>query len=242
MRDLALMWMETHYEPFAGLLGTVRFGQCAATGHYGRPFFSWLADQPEQVDRFSRAMANLTDGIKAGAINSYTFPESATMVDVGGADEHSSPECSKSVPNATGIVFDLPHVVAEAAPTLKSYGLGERLTSAGGDFFEAVPAGADVYLLSMVLHDWNDQDAIRLLTNIRDAGAPGAQVLALELVMPTGDQPHMSKMIDLTMLGMLNGRERTNSEMTTLFEGAGLVYGGVVPTPTPISIIEARIP
>jgi hypothetical protein len=138
--------------------------------------------------------------------------------------------------------FDLPHVVTEAAATLKGYELGDRLTAQGGDFFEAVPRDADTYLLSMVLHDWNDRDATRLLTNIRNAATPGGRVLAFELVMPTGDQPHMSKMIDLTMLGMLDGRERTDAEMRTLFEGAGLIYDGAVPTPTPISIIEARIP
>ena len=242
MRDLALMWMETHYAPFAGLLDTVRSGRCAATAHYGQPFFSWLSGQPEQVDQFSRAMANLTDGIKAGAIASYTFPASATMVDVGGADGALLARVLESAPAATSIVFDLPHVIAEAAATLKGYGLGDRMTSAGGDFFEAVPGGADVYLLSMVLHDWNDDDATRVLANIRDAAAPGSRVLALELVMPTGGQPHMSKMIDLTMLGMLDGRERTDSEMAALFEGAGLVYDGAVPTPTPLSIIEARVP
>jgi hypothetical protein len=242
MRDLALMWMETHYAPFAGLLETVRTGDCAATEHYGQPFFSWLADQPEQVDRFSRAMANLTDGIKAGAIASYAFPQSGNIVDVGGADGALLARVLESAPGATGVVFDLPHVVAEAAPTLKSYGLGDRMTSEGGDFFEAVPAGGDAYLLSMVLHDWNDVDATRLLSNIRDAAAPGARVLAFELVMPPGDQPHMSKMIDLTMLGMLNGRERTETEMRSLFEGAGLTYDGTTPTPTPISIIEARVP
>jgi hypothetical protein len=242
MRDLALMWMETHYAPFAGLLETVRTGDCAATEHYGQPFFSWLADQPEQVDRFSRAMANLTDGIKAGAIASYAFPQSGAIVDVGGADGALLARVLESAPAATGVVFDLPHVVAEAAPTLKSYGLGDRMTSEGGDFFAAVPAGGDAYLLSMVLHDWNDLDATRLLSNIRDAAAPGARVLAFELVMPPGDQPHMSKMIDLTMLGMLNGRERTETEMRSLFEGAGLTYDGTTPTPTPISIIEARVP
>ncbi len=242
MRDLALMWMETHYAPFAGLLDTVRSGQCAATVHYGQPFFSWLADQPEQVDRFSRAMANLTDGIKAGAIASYTFPDTGTIVDIGGADGALLAKVLASAPDTTGIVFDLPHVVTEAAATLKSYELGDRLTAQGGDFFETVPRDADTYLLSMVLHDWNDHDATRLLTNIRNAAAPGSRVLAFELVMPTGDQPHMSKMIDLTMLGMLNGRERTDSEMRALFEGAGLIYNGAVPTPTPISIIEARIP
>jgi hypothetical protein len=242
MRDLALMWMETHYAPFAGLLETVRTGDCAATEHYGQPFFSWLADQPEQVDRFSRAMANLTDGIKAGAIASYAFPQSGAIVDVGGADGALLARVLESAPAATGVVFDLPHVVAEAAPTLKSYGLGDRMTSEGGDFFAAVPAGGDAYLLSMVLHDWNDLDATRLLSNIRDAAPPGARVLAFELVMPPGDQPHMSKMIDLTMLGMLNGRERTETEMRSLFEGAGLTYDGTTPTPTPISIIEARVP
>ena len=158
IRDLALMWMETHYAPFAGLLDTVRVGESAATAHYGQPFFSWLAGQPEQVDRFSRAMANLTDGIKAGAIASYTFPDAGTMVDVGGADGALLARVLESAPNSKGIAFDLPHVVAEAAPTLKSYGLGDRLTAQGGDFFEAVPGGGDTYLLSMVLHDWNDGD------------------------------------------------------------------------------------
>jgi hypothetical protein len=242
MRDLALMWMETHYEPFGGLLDTVRSGQCAATTHYGQPFFAWLADHPEQVDRFSGAMANLTNGIKAGAIASYTFPDSATIVDVGGADGALLAKVLPTTANSNGIVFDLPHVITEATPTLKSYGLGDRLTAVGGDFFETVPAAGDVYLLSMVLHDWNDHDATRLLTNIRDNAASGAQVLAFELVMPAGDQPHMSKMIDLTMLGMLNGRERTNSEMKALFEGAGLLFDSVTPTPTPISIVKARVP
>jgi len=242
MRDLALMWMETHYAPFAGLLDTVRSGRCAATEYYGEPFFSWLANQPEEVERFSGAMANLTDGIKAGAIASYPFPDSGTTVDVGGADGALLARVLEATPNANGIVFDLPHVVAGAAPTLKGYGLGGRLTAQGGDFFESVPGPADRYVLSMVLHDWDDSDATCLLTNIRAAAEPGARVLAFELVMPTGDQPHMSKMIDLTMLGMLDGRERTDAEMRTLFEGAGLIYDGVVATPTPVSIVEARVP
>lgn len=242
MRDLALMWMETHYQPFAGLIDTVRSGKCAATEHYGQPFFTWLAGQPEQVDRFSGAMANLTNGIKAGAIASYAFPASGTMIDIGGADGALLAKVLESAPDARGIVFDLPHVIAEAEPAMKSYELGDRLTSASGDFFEAVPAGGDAYLLSMVLHDWNDADATRLLTNIGKAAAPGSKVLAFELVMPAGDQPHMSKMIDLTMLGMLDGRERTDSEFKTLFEAAGLDYCGVTATPTPISIVEARVP
>ena len=83
MRDLALMWMETHYAPFASLLTTVRSGECAASKHYGQPFFPWLSAQPEQIGGFSRAMANLTDGIKAGAIASYDFSDAGMIVDVG---------------------------------------------------------------------------------------------------------------------------------------------------------------
>ncbi len=241
MRDLALMWMETHYAPFGGLIGTVRSGECAATEFYGQPFFSWLADQPEQVDRFSRAMANLTGGIKAGAIASYDFRGAGKIVDVGAADGALLAKVLTATPETTGIAFDLPHVVAEAAATVKGYGLGDRLTTEAGNFFERIPGGADTYLLSMVLHDWSDSDATLLLENIRAAAAPGARIIAFELVMPTGDEPHMSKMIDLTMLGMLTGRERTDAEMRALFEGAGMTYDGVVPTPTPISIVEARV-
>lgn len=242
MRELALMWMETHYAPFAGLLGTVRTGRPAATEYYGRPFFAWLADHSEQVGRFSRAMADLTSGIKVGAIAGYDWSGCRRIVDVGGADGTLLVKVLRSAPDATGIVFDLPHVVEQAAVTMKGHDLGERLSAVGGDFFEAVPAGADVYLLSMVLHDWDDADAVRILANIRSAAPVGARVVALELVMPAGDQPHMSKMIDLTMLGMVDGRERTEGEMRGVFEAAGLTFDGAVSTPTPLSIVAARIP
>lgn len=125
---------------------------------------------------------------------------------------------------------------------MRNYGLGDRLSTHAGDFFDSVPEGGDTHLLSMVLHDWNDAEATALLSNIRSAASPGARVLAFELVMPTDSEPHMSKMIDLTMLGITTGRERTDAEMRALFEDAGPVYNGAVATPTPISIVEARVP
>lgn len=242
MRDLALMWMETHYAPFGSLLHTVQTGEPAATHHFGEPYFSWLATQSEQIDRFSRAMANLTDGVKAGAVGSYDFSDAGKIVDVGGADGALLAAVLAGSPNTTGIVFDLPHVVEAASAKIKSYGFGERLIAEGGDFFESVPTGGDTYFLATVLHDWNDTDASRLLANIRTAASSGARVLAFEFVMPSGDVPHMSKMIDLTMLGITDGKERTDSEMRALFEGAGFIYEGVTSTPTPISIVAARVP
>jgi O-methyltransferase domain/Dimerisation domain len=239
MRDLAIMWMETHYGPFGLLIDTVRTGRTAATEFYGEPFFSWLGGQPEQVERFSRAMANLTGGIRTGAIGSVDFTGAGRIVDVGGADGTLLAYILAAAPEATGIVFDLPHVVAEAESRLAGYGLGERLKLAAGDFFTAVPEGADTYLLSMILHDWSDAEASRLLASIKAAAPAGARLIALELVVPDGAGPHMAKMIDLTMLGMLNGRERTQAEYRTLLEQAGFKVEAVTPTPTPISVITA---
>jgi hypothetical protein len=111
---------------------------------------------------------------------------------------------------------------------------------AAGDFFTAVPAGADTYLLSMILHDWSDAEALQLLASIKAAAPPGARLLAFELVVPGGGAPHMAKMIDLTMLGMLTGRERTEAEYRHLLERAGFTFEGVTATPTPVSIVSAR--
>jgi hypothetical protein len=240
MRDLAIMWMETHYGPFGGLLDTVRTGDCAAATYYGETFFSWLSGQPEQAGRFSRAMANLTSGIKLGAIGSCDFTGAGHIVDVGGADGAVLAHILTATPGATGTTFDLPHVVAEAEPRLAGYGLGDRLRLVAGDFFTAVPEGADTYVLSMILHDWSDAEASRLLASIKAAAPAGARLIAFELVVPEGAEPHMAKMIDMTMLGMLNGRERTQAEHRALLEQAGFTFEAVTATPTPVSIITAR--
>lgn len=184
-------------------------------------------------------MANLTEGIKFGAIVGHDFSGASRIVDVGGADGAFLAYILAAAPATTGVVFDLPHVVAEARPRLARFGLGDRLTMAAGDFFSAVPAGADTYLLSMILHDWSDAEALQLLASIRAAAPPGARLLAFELVVPDGGAPHMAKMIDLTMLGMLNGRERTQAEFRLLLEEAGFKFEGVSATPTPVSIITA---
>ncbi|MGN6472288.1 MAG: methyltransferase [Mycobacteriales bacterium] len=241
MRDLALMWMETHYVPFGGLLDGVRSGTTAATSHYGTPFFNWLSGEPNQVARFSHAMANLTNGIKAGAVASYDFSGAGRIVDLGGADGALLARVLHSTPEPTGVVFDLPHVIAAAATTVEGYGLGERLTQEAGDFFEAIPGDADTYVFSMVLHDWDDAHLAKILANIRAVARPGARVVAFELLLPADGGPHMAQMIDLTMLGMLDGRERTAAEFRSLFESAGFAFGGVTATATPISIIEATV-
>jgi hypothetical protein len=242
VRDLAIMWMETHYAPFGRLLDGVRSGECAATLHYGSPFFDWLSGDGEQMARFTGAMADLTDGIKVHALDGYRLPAGDTTCDVGGADGSVLAAIFAADPDTSrrGIVFDLPGVVLAARERLAATGLTGRVSTVGGDFFEAVPA-ADIYLLSMVLHDWDDAQCGRLLSSIASAARPGARVVALELMLPDGSGPHMAKMIDLTMLGMLTGRERTMLEHADLLGSAGFRVDSVRDTATPMTIIEATL-
>ena len=218
VRDMALMWMETHYDPFSRLVDTVKTGVTAADLHYGEPFFDWISQHPEQVSQFTRAMANLSNGIKAGAVAAYDFNGAGTIVDIGAADGALLAQILARAPSTNGVAFDLPHVIADAGAAIKGHGLGDRLRAESGNFFDAVPAGADTYLLSLVLHDWEDERAGKILENIRKAAKAGTTILALEPVMPAGDEPHMSKMLDLTMLAMTGGLERTEEEHRQLLE------------------------
>jgi hypothetical protein len=240
MRDLALMWMETHYAAFARLVEGVRTGRPAAELHYGAPFFDWISGEPEQINRFTRAMANLTDGIKSAAASTIDLPGAGTVVDVGGADGAVLAQLLHRDETLEGIVLDLPHVVRDAEAAMKAFGLGARLRAVAGDFFDAVPEG-DAYLLSMILHDWDDESAGRILANIARDGRAGSRVVSLELVIAPDDQPHMAKMIDLTMLGMLTGRERTAEELQALVTSAGLRFDGIIETPTPMSVLYATV-
>jgi hypothetical protein len=242
VRDLALTWMETHYAPFGELVETVRDGVPAATRFYGRPFFEWLAGDPEQVAQFTRAMAGLTSGIGAAAIDGYVVPGGPVVVDVGGADGTLLLGLLEADPDPArrGVVLDLPHVVDSAREKVAASPLADRVEVVAGDFRTAVPAG-DAYVLSAVLHDWDDDAATRILRNIAAAASPGARLAAMELVLPPDDSPHLGRMIDLTMLGMLGGRERTATEFADLLAAGGFRLDRVLPTAGERSVIEATL-
>jgi O-methyltransferase len=170
----------------------------------------------------------------------YTLPVGEITADIGGADGIVLAALLASDPDPArqGIVLDLPHVIPAAEARIAELGLGGRVTTVAGNFFDAVPA-ADVYVVSMILHDWDDASCGALLERIAQAARPGAHLVAIEFVVPPGDEMHMSKMIDLTMLGMLTGRERTLAEFDGLLAAAGFRLERVVDNPTPLSILEA---
>ena len=239
MREVAIMFMETHYAPFGDLIHTIRTGQPAAEHFYHQPFFGWLSDHPEQASRFTAAMASLTGGFKTAAIAALPLDGVRTIVDVGGADGTVLAAILTAHPDMRGVLFDLPRVVTAASRTLASYGVDDRVECVGGDFLHSVPSGGDVYLASLVLHDWPDDQARSVLANIAAAGGSGARLLLLEFVVPPGDTPHMSKISDLNMLAMMGGKERTEAEWREFLTAAGFADIALHHTSTPFSVIQA---
>lgn len=240
VRDMAIMKMETHYAPFGELLHTVRTGEPGPDYLWGKSYFDWLSKRPEQVARFSGAMSNVMDGVKGPVIEALPLDGIKTLVDVGGADGTLLSSVLASRPNMSGVLFDLPHVVAGTLKRLEQNGLADRVKVLGGDFFESVPAG-DGYILSMVLHDWADEPASRILRNVASAGGSGARIALIEFVVPPGNTPHMSKMLDLTMLGIVTGKERTELEWRELLETSGFRDVQILETKSPVSIIQATV-
>jgi len=241
LRDMNLMAMETLYAPFGDLLHTAKTGEPAAKHYYGESFWEWLAARPEQVAQFSAAMAS-SSSFKQEAINSIDWSSTHTLVDIGGADGTNLASILQREPSMQGIVFDLPHVVQSASNVLTAHGVNTRAEIHEGSFFESVPPGVDAYFLSSILHDWNDEECLTILRHIKAAATPGAQVKILEFVMPPDNAPLMTAMLDLTMLGLITGRERSTTEWETVITQAGLSNFKITPTPTPLFLIEATVP
>jgi hypothetical protein len=241
MKYPAFHWMETHYAPFGDLLHTVRTGEVAAARYYGKPFFDWIGEDPERVDVQNRCMAAATTSLRQGMFDGYRLPAGAVVADVGGADGAMMVQLlTDDDPERQGIVFDRPEVVAAATKTIADHGLANRLRATAGDFFDAVPA-ADVYVLSYILHDWNDESCRRILGSIAKAAKPGARVVVVESIMPTGDEPHPMKVIDLTMLVLHTGRERTEDEFRALLDSGGFTLDRIVRNSSPYCFIEATL-
>jgi hypothetical protein len=238
MHDVALFVMETHYEPFGDLLHTVQTGESAMHHLYGEEMWAWLEHNPEHAARFNGAMANLTAMMKNAAAAQYDFGGAGTIVDIGGGNGSLLAQILQRTPDASGILFELPHVLAAAGKTLGEAGVVDRVELVGGSFFEGVPKG-DTYLLSQILHDWSDEECAGILGRIREAVPPSGRVVAVDFVVPPGDTPHMSKVVDLAMMCTHTGKERTEREWHDLLSSAGFDLTTIVETPTPISVIEA---
>jgi hypothetical protein len=205
----------------------------------GVPLFEYLASHPEEASHFSQAMVGYHGAEPPAVANAYDFSGVKTLVDVGGATGNMLAAILSRHAGLRGVLFDRPHVVSDAPALLAARGVSERVTIEAGDFFERVPAGGDAYLLSHIIHDWNEDQCLTILGHCRRAIKPDGRLLIVETVLPTGDTPHQGKVQDMVMLVVPGGQERTEAEYVVLLGKAGFRLSRVVPTDSIVSVVEA---
>jgi len=224
---------------FGQLLYSVQTGKSGFERALGMPIFDWLGQNPEMASLFSETMVGVHGTEPAAVAAAYDFSGLRTIVDVGGATGNLLTTVLGRATGASGILYDLPHVVRDAPALIGSRGLTDRVTIEAGSFFERVPAGGDAYLLSHVVHDWSEAQCLTILRNCRRAMKPGSRLLLVEMVLPSGDTPHPGKVLDMMMLVGPGGQERTEQEYGRLLAKAGFRLTRIVPTESAVSIVEA---
>jgi hypothetical protein len=221
------------------LLHSIRTGETGFERAHGLEAWAYFARHPDANTLFNAAMTSVAP-IKANAtVGAYDFSEFGVVVDVGGGHGTLLAAILAGHPKVRGILFDQPHVVEGARAVLRAAGVAERCEIVAGSFFETVPAAGDAYILQTVIHDWDDEDSVRILQTCRRSMSGGAKLLLVEQVVPTGNDYHPSKFDDLNMLVIQHGRERTAQEFRELLGAAGFMLRRVLPTPSQWSVVEA---
>ncbi|MBV9357440.1 MAG: methyltransferase [Chloroflexi bacterium] len=217
----------------------VETGKTGFERSFGLPLFDWLAANPAQAELFNDTMVGFHGMEPPVVARSYDFSRFQTIVDVGGSTGNLLSTILAQHAGPCGVLFDLPHVVRDAPAFIQQRELAARIQICPGNFFESVPVGADAYVLSHIIHDWRPEQCSTILGNCRDAIQPGGRLLVVEMVLPDGDAPHPGKMLDMVMLTTPGGEERTASQYRALLDQAGFEMTQVVPTASPVSIVEA---
>jgi hypothetical protein len=228
------------WEHWGSLLHSVKTGEPAPIKLRGTTFFEYLDTNPELAAVFNDAMTSMSAMSTDPVLAVFDFSGFRRIVDVGGGHGSLLAAVLQSAPDAHGVLFDLPSVVEEAPPVLDAAGVGDRCTVSAGSFIDAVPEGGDAYLLKTIIHDWDEETALLILRNVRAAMGPQAKLLLLEMVLPQHASSHFGTMLDLEMLAIAGGKERTSSEYSNLLARAGFRLERVVETAGPLSIVEAR--
>jgi hypothetical protein len=241
LRDFArLRGGSLSWNAWAGLEHSVRTGESGFELAHGSSAFEHLKHHPADAKKFDDGMRSLSRQIDAAVVASYDFSRFRKVIDVGGGHGGLLAAILRANSQLHGILLDMPGVVAQSDEVLRAAGVLERCEIVAGDFFEALPRGADVAILSHVLHNWGDEDCLRILRNCREALGGGATVLVLEYALTDDAAGVIAKQFDLQMLVYFGaGRERTTQEYRELFARAGLTLTKVVPTSSPVAVFEA---
>lgn len=241
MRNFALMMVDDYnWQAWQALLSGVVQPITPFEPVHGRKIFEHLHQHPDKLQTFAASMASLSATENPAVAAAFDFGRVRHLVDVGGSQGHMLAAILRAHPGVRGTLFDMADVVERArqAPFLTAKDVAPRVDFAAGDFFASVPAGADGYVMKYILHDWNDDQCVQILGNCARAMAKGGRVLVVDTVIPPGNDPHWGKQLDVNMLVLTGGRERTATDFAALFERAGLRLKKVHPTACPLSIVE----
>jgi hypothetical protein len=220
---------------------TVRTGRDAFSEKYGKPAYEFLKDHPEEYDVFDKSMSNLSDLGLAPILNAYDFSPFSLIADIGGGEGYLLSKILQYHPSCNGLLFDTAEALVKAPHMLAVCGVEDRTLLVPGSFFEAIPAGADLYILKNIIHNWSDSQCTQILKTIHEGMPSHSRLLIIEMVVPSGNEPSLAKLLDIQMMAtMAEGKERTAAEYTSLLERSGLQLSRIIPTIAPICLIEAR--
>ena len=230
MNGLPVFWAT-----YEALEHSVRTGLPAVSKVFPEGFWAYFAQHPEEGRVFNAAMGARAQGTVAGILACYDFSGFGRIGDIGGGRGHLLRAIIDAEPSAEGVLFDLPHVIEEAGGVAS-----ERLTLQAGDFFQDTLPSCDAYLLMDIIHDWGDEESVAILQAVRRAAPPQAKLLLIEMLVPDDPGPDWSKMLDIHMLTLFGGRQRTQQEYEALLDQSGFVLEREIDTGAGISILEAE--
>lgn len=229
-----------HFKMYADMLPTIKDRRPSVEHVYGKDVFQVFSEDKDEQRRFDDAMSNLSEGAVPAVLSAYDFSGIETLVDVAGGHGVLLTAILQKYPSMKGILFDLEHVVPGAQKRIAELGVSARCSTAYGDFFKQVPSG-DAYIMKHIIHDWDDERALTILKNCHAAMAESGarKLLLVEMILPGLNVPHPSKFLDVEMLMLPGGRERTEADFKALLAKAGFKLTRVVTTQGPTAIIES---
>jgi len=234
MRALAAMLGDPlNWASLAVLDHSLKTGAAAAYQVHNNGGWGYYSEHPELARQFDAAMTGKSQGDIALLLQALDIADAKTVADIAGGRGHFLKAILDAHPDVSGILFDQPDVVANAIEH-------PRIAKVGGDFFKGGLPAADLYLMTHILHDWADAESLAILKNLRAAAPASARLVVYELALPDGPQPHPAKTLDIVMLAVTGGRERTAEEYAALFAASGWVDAGIISTPGPMALHVAR--
>lgn len=231
---------QEHYPAWGNLMHSVKTGEIAFDNFFGVDIWKYFQQNPEDAAVFNNSMTSVTAHTNEAITSLYDFSQFGTIVDVGGGHGGLITSILEKNPQVKGILFDAAEVIEGARPKIEAAGLADRLETVAGDFFKSVPEGGDAYVMKWIIHDWDDEKSNTILKNIRSRMQANSKLILVDCVVPETDEPHFSKFIDLNMLVMTGGKERTEKEFAQILEAAGFKLLRVIKTDVPHSIVEAQ--